>query len=29
MIYKEGYGIQIQREEIKREKDSTSIQCGG
>ena len=31
MIYKEGYCIQIQREdsEIKREKDSTSIQCGG
>ena len=29
MVYKEGYGIQIQREEIKREKDSTSIQCGG
>jgi hypothetical protein len=29
MVYKDGYGIQIQREEIKREKDSTSIQCGG
>ena len=29
MLYKEGYGIPIQRERDKREKDSTSMQCGG